>query len=50
MKKITNTKRTTKPSTTKLSPESENTPIDISQLEVGMVIKNYKALHSKTCT
>lgn len=44
MKKITNTKGTTKPSMTKLSPESENTPIDTSQLEVGMVVKNYKAL------
>lgn len=44
MKKITNTKETTKPSTTKLSLEPENTPIDTSVLKVGMVVKNYKAL------
>lgn len=44
MKKITNTKVTTKSAVTKSSPESENTPIDTSVLKVGMVIKNYKSL------
>ena len=44
MKKTTNTKGATKPSTTKSSPELENTPIDTSVLKVGMVVKNYKAL------
>lgn len=44
MKKTQNTKVTTKAAATKLSPESENTPIDTSVLKVGMVVKNYKAL------
>lgn len=44
MKKTQNTKATTKTAATKLSPESENTPIDTSVLKVGMVVKNYKAL------
>ena len=44
MKKITNTKVTTKSAVTKSSPELENTPIDTSVLKVGMVVKNYKAL------
>ena len=45
MKKTQNTKVTTKATAaTKLSPESENTPIDTSVLKIGMVVKNYKAL------
>lgn len=44
MKKTQDTKVTTKAAATKLSPESENTPIDTSVLKVGMVVKNYKAL------